>query len=112
MQSVANVQVPKVCCAALDLVYCGDVAQGYSPATLMIKPYNKTFANRSAMLVAYNDTNSGVVTWVPVNIAQGSSKSSIDVDLTPLAGHKPVAIRYAWGSTGAPNGDDVVCCEL
>ena len=53
-------------------------------------------------------------TWIPVHVSQGSAQDTIELDLSSVDG-SPVAVRYAWGSTGAgnasPNGDDVSCCE-
>lgn len=48
--------------------------------------------------------------WVPVNIALDSG-TTVSVDLSPLNGAAPVAIRYAWGESGNPVGKDVACCS-
>lgn len=35
--------------------------------------------------------------WVQLNFTMAASGTAIDVDLTPLAGAAPTAVRYAWG---------------
>jgi hypothetical protein len=48
--------------------------------------------------------------WVAVNISLAGA-AAISVDLGPLAGAAPQAIKYAWGATGSwPNDQDVTCC--
>lgn len=56
-------------------------------------------------------TQDNAATWVPVNIDLSTSGFELDVDLTPLAGATPLAIRYAWGNNDKPNGGDVLCCQ-
>ena len=41
--------------------------------------------------------------WVGLNFTAAASGTAIDVDLTPLAGAAPTAVRYAWGV--------VDCCD-
>lgn len=42
--------------------------------------------------------------WIMLNFTAGSDGTTIDVDLTPLNGTAPTAVRYAWGVT--------VCCDF
>jgi hypothetical protein len=35
--------------------------------------------------------------WIMLNFTAGSDGTTIDVDLTPLNGTAPTAVRYAWG---------------
>jgi len=41
--------------------------------------------------------------WVQLNFTAAASNTAIEVDLTPLQGAAPTAVRYAWG--------DVDCCD-
>ena len=78
---------------------------------LLVQPYDTAYANRSAFLALVNESSAGPL-WVPLNIALSNSTGahSIDVDLSPLNGKAPIAIRYAWGALDRPDGDDVRCC--
>lgn len=51
-----------------------------------------------------NGNELGVTGWVPVTGSVGTDGVSLNVDLSPLNGAKPTAIRYAFGGggTGAP----------
>ena len=42
--------------------------------------------------------------WIMLNFTKGPTASSIVVDLTPLKGETPTAVRYAWGG--------VDCCDM
>eukprot|EP00462_Mataza_sp_D1_P027667 CAMPEP_0175177196 /NCGR_PEP_ID=MMETSP0087-20121206/34245_1 /TAXON_ID=136419 /ORGANISM="Unknown Unknown, Strain D1" /LENGTH=111 /DNA_ID=CAMNT_0016469133 /DNA_START=221 /DNA_END=552 /DNA_ORIENTATION=+ len=57
------------------------------------------------------DNQQGDGLWVAVNIEVGSTNTDIVVDLHPLAGVPPLAVRYAWGNGNSPNGQDVQCCQ-
>ena len=62
-------------------------------------------------LVGANGTQPDTGRWVALNISQVGASSAISVDLAPLAGVAPQAVKYAWGGTGdVPNGGDVQCC--
>mmetsp|Transcript_21358 Transcript_21358/g.27287 ORF Transcript_21358/g.27287 Transcript_21358/m.27287 type:complete len:117 (+) Transcript_21358:444-794(+) len=37
--------------------------------------------------------------WITLDISQGNNENEVVVDLSPLHGKTPVAIRYAWGNT-------------
>ena len=80
-------------------------------APLTLLPYDVAYANRSALSVLVGSSgapNSGH--WVPCNIAL-TGAAAIKVDLSPLGGATPQAIKYAWGATGGtPNDADVECC--
>ena len=96
---------------------------------LSVRAYNASNAALSATAVLFN-TSAGP-RWVAVPLALGASSAAcahpgacVTLDLAgPGAprGATPVAVRYAWGSTGTgigsdgaggkPNGDDVSCCE-
>lgn len=109
-------------------------------APLLVQPYDLAFPNRSGLSVLVNasadDAGSGV--WVALNLAAPGSAgpASVDVDLSPLRGTVPQAVKYAWGewrgggggktngcpqlrcsppfsgtTGGAPNGQDVTCCS-
>lgn len=41
--------------------------------------------------------------WIPLNISKGTAGNIVQVDLTPLNGTMPTAVRYAWGI--------VDCCD-
>jgi hypothetical protein len=75
---------------------------------LIVQKYDTTHPNRSAFLALAN-TSATQQAWVPLNIALGAG-NVIQVDLAPLKGATPVAIRYAWGGLHKPDGDDVRCC--
>lgn len=82
-------------------------------AALVVKGYDTSKPSQSAMSVLVNSTDdAGSGKWVAVNIGLGPAGSnSVTLDLAPLYGAAPQAIKYAWGITGdAPNGGDVVCC--
>jgi hypothetical protein len=66
---------------------------------------------QGALSVLVNSTNdSGTGVWVACGYAL-APPSSLTVDLTPLRGATPQAIKYAWGATGGrPNEADVICC--
>eukprot|EP01047_Picozoa_sp_COSAG01_P001495 COSAG01_NODE_34_length_34978_cov_45.798475_22_plen_224_part_00 len=42
--------------------------------------------------------------WINLPISAGPAPASITVDLTPLKGHVPTAVKYAWGI--------IDCCDL
>jgi len=83
-------------------------------AALVVAAYDTAYPNRSGLTVLVNSTagepGSGV--WVPLNIALGAAGGgTVDVDLSPLAGAAPQAVKYAWGASGGtPNDRDVACC--
>eukprot|EP00040_Diaphanoeca_grandis_P043546 m.9603 g.9603 ORF g.9603 m.9603 type:complete len:763 (+) comp7821_c0_seq1:110-2398(+) len=74
---------------------------------MTVRKYNTSNPSRSALFVLVNDS------WVGCNIMLSSSGSgyTIDVDLSPLNGTVPTAVRYAWGDKNSPNGKDVDCCD-
>ena len=86
-------------------------AAALAGAPLVIAPYDTAHANRSGLSILIHSSgapDSG--TWVPCNIAV-AGPAAVTVDLTPLAGAPPQAIKYAWGGTGGrPNDADVECC--
>jgi len=52
--------------------------------------------------------------WIPLNIELAASGTEIVVDLTPLGGQLPLAVRYAWGDNkkgSLPNDADILCCD-
>jgi len=74
-------------------------------ARLTVQPYDRSYPNRSAFAALLNGT------WIPLNIALSGSSNALDIDLTPLYGGVPSAIKYAWGpNDGPPNTQDVNCC--
>ena len=81
-------------------------------APLSLLPYNLT-QRWSGMSILVNSTPSVARSgsWVAVNFDL-TPPSSISVDLTPLGGATPQAIKYAWGQTGGTPNDqgDVWCC--
>jgi hypothetical protein len=94
---------------------------------LVVQPYNLSHPVQSAFNVLVNSTdlNPGTGTWVPVNIAKSpTDQFAVEVDLSPLLGARPQAIRYAWGGNdprasridpghdnNVPNAADVDCCQ-
>ena len=79
---------------------------------MLVKPYGgAAFSGFSALVGATDAPETG--RWVALNISQVGATSAVSVDLAPLGGQAPQAIKYAWGPTGdTPNGGDVMCCEL
>lgn len=78
-------------------------------APVIVKPYGNK-ATLSGMSVLVNATNASqpTGTWVALDVAI-DSPTSVSVDLSPLGGAAPSAIKYAWGPTGGPpNTDDVL----
>ncbi len=74
-------------------------------APLEVRSYGAN-AMFSGLSVLANETN----TWLALNISLADA-NSVSVDLTPLAGRTPAAVKYAWGATGGvPDSQDVVCC--
>jgi len=83
-------------------------------AALEVRAYNASQPKQSAFSALINSTDdAGTGTWVALNIALGpAGSSSVSVDLAPLGGRAPQAIKYAWGATGGrPNDADVICCQ-
>jgi hypothetical protein len=80
-------------------------------AALVVAPYDTAFPNRSGVSVLVgSDGTPASGHWLPLNIALGGA-ARVSVDLTPLGGAPPQAVKYAWGATGGvPNDQDVVCC--
>lgn len=77
---------------------------------LVVRPYDTAFPNRSAFLVFAN-LSAAEQAWIPVNVAASTTDpTAIEVDLAPLKGAPPLAVRYAWSGLAAANGDDVRCC--
>ena len=83
-------------------------------ADLIVRAWDPAQPKQSALSVLVNSTDdAGTGTWVALNYALGPAGSrSVVVDLAPLAGAAPQAIKYAHGATGGrPNEADVICCQ-
>jgi hypothetical protein len=84
---------------------------------LQVKAYNKTNPGLSATSVLVNQSNNGddSAVWTPVHISLGTNPGTVTVELPKLSGASAgavTAVRYAWGAPdGAPNDQDVSCCE-
>jgi hypothetical protein len=77
---------------------------------LVVQSYDLTKPNQSAFLALANISTTAEA-WVPLNIKLNAAGTGITIDLAPLNGATPLAIRYAWGGVNAPDGgDDVKCC--
>ena len=81
-------------------------------SSLILLPYNSS-ARGSGLSILINANasipNSGK--WVAVDFKASSDGVSVIADLTSLNHAIPMAVKYAWGSTGGiPNDQDVVCC--
>jgi len=86
-------------------------ASRFSGGQLQVQNYLGLALNSgfSALVNSTDNTGAGG-TWVALNISL-SGPAEVAVDLAPLWGAHPQAIKYAWGATGdRPNGDDVKCC--
>ena len=84
-------------------------------SALAVAPYNASTPANSGLSVLVNATEGlpGSGKWVALNVrSSSSSSSSVDVDLAPLQGAAPSAVKYAWGKTGGPpdSAGDVWCC--
>lgn len=70
-------------------------------APLAVQPYDRALPNRSGLSVLVNATagQPGSGAWVALNLAAPGSAgpASVDVDLAPLLGAAPQAVKYAWG---------------
>jgi hypothetical protein len=79
---------------------------------LQVRSWNASQPTQSALSVLVNSTDdAGTGSWIAVNYALAGA-AAISVDLTPLGGAAPQAIKYAWGATGGrPNEADVICCQ-
>lgn len=82
-----------------DLYYCPTWAGGLGPSFVL-----NTSSENTQRGGHFNNQSRGFNTgWVELDfVAHGTS--SIKVDLTPLKGKKPTAVRYAWGIYD--------CCDL
>jgi len=81
-------------------------------ASMAIAPHiNATWSGLSVLVnsTAQPMTDSSGV-WVALDIAL-TGPTTVTVDLTPLFGAVPQAVKYAWGPTGGPpDTQDVFCC--
>lgn len=68
-------------------------------------------ATLSSMHVEYA-TGNGATSWAAVNISLSAADPlAVRLNLLPLGGATPLAVRYAWGDADAPEGgSDVLCC--
>ena len=82
-------------------------------APLTVLPYNTSNPLLSGLSVLVNSTDGvpGTGKWVALNVAPGGG-SDVVVDLAPLWGAAPQAVKYAWGKTGGTpdSNGDVWCC--
>ena len=79
-------------------------------AALVVHPFES--AQEGALSVLVNSTDdAGTGTWVALNYTL-LAPASLSIDLGPLSGALPQAVKYAWGATGGrPNEADVICCK-
>ena len=85
-------------------VYCPTWAGGLGPSVTQRAPNGRfpTFGGNGAQPVSNaSEFNMG---WINLPIAAGTDAWSITVDLGPLHGAIPTAVKYAWGI--------VDCCDL
>ena len=85
-------------------VFCPEWAGGRGPGVTQPAPAGRfpTFGGSGA--TTQNDPAQFNMGWIAVPITAGPSPSTITVDLSPLRGAAPTAVRYAWGT--------VDCCDL
>jgi len=87
-------------------------AAALAGGALQVRAYDAARRDRSGLSVLVNATGAaGSGVWVALNVAL-AGPAAVDVDLAPLGGATPQAVKYAWGPTGGPpNTDDVACCD-
>jgi hypothetical protein len=59
--------------------------------------YCPTYAGGDGVTIAPEGTFNADATWTLLNFTAGADGVSVVVDLTPLQGAAPTAVRYAWG---------------
>jgi hypothetical protein len=85
-------------------VYCPTWAGGVGQSSTRPAPAGRfpTFGGNGA--TTDNDPNQFNEGWINLPIGPGATPSSISVDLSPLNGAAPTAVKYAWGI--------IDCCDL
>ena len=85
-------------------VYCPTWAGGQGESVTQPAPAGRfpTFGGSGATTA--NDPADFNMGWINLPIAAGPTASSISVDLSPLKGAQPTAVRYAWGI--------INCCDI
>jgi hypothetical protein len=87
-------------------------AARFGGGALQVRPYDAARRALSGLSVLVNSTDVfGTGAWVGLNVVLAGA-AAVDVDLAPLGGAAPQAVKYAWGPTGGPpDTGDVVCCD-